>query len=85
MNHSVLVTDEMGSLRIYRYKQNIEENSIEYYQVYLEHLNDVYQCIISSDCSTLVTVGRHDKSIIIWKIKNFDLEQRKPKKKKKAV
>lgn len=46
---------------------------MEYYHIYLEHLNDVYLCIISSDCSILVTVGSYDKSIIIWKIKNFDM------------
>jgi hypothetical protein len=37
------------------------------------YLNDVYLCIASADCNTLVSVGKHDKSIIIWKIKNFDI------------
>lgn len=77
MNHSIIVTDEMGSLRIFKYEQNIEENvnSVEYdyYQIYLEHLNDVYLCMISADCSIVVTVGRYDRSIILWKIKNFDM------------
>lgn len=63
----------MGGVKLFRYEQNVEENSMEYYKVYFEHLNDVYLCIISSDCSILVTIGRYDRSIIIWKIKNFAL------------
>lgn len=71
MNHSVLATDEMGSVRVFRYQQDPQDNSIDYYHIYLEHLNDVYLCIISADCNVLVTVGSLDKSIIIWKVKNF--------------
>lgn len=82
MNHSVLATDEMGSVRIFKYGQNFEDNNIEYYRIYLEHLNNVYICMISSDCSVLVTVGWHDQAIILWKIKNFDLQSLTFKKKK---
>lgn len=74
MNHSVIAADEMGSLRVFRYEQNLENNVIEYYRIYLEHLNNVALCIISADCSLLATVGWQDRSIILWKVKNFDLK-----------
>lgn len=86
MNHSVIVSDEMGSLRVFRYEQNIEENLIEYYGIYLEHLNDVHLCIVSADCTILVTVGKYDRSIVLWKVKNFDMLAAKTGKKKiKAI
>ena len=34
--------------------------------------------IISSDCKILVTVGREDKAIVLWEIKNFDISQWEP-------
>lgn len=88
MNHSVITTDEMGSLRVFRYDQNFEDNLIEYYRIYLEHLSNIYLCIISADCTLLVTVGWEDRSIILWRVKNFDLNNAKNnqiKKKSKAV
>ena len=48
----------------------------------MEHLNDVYLCMISADCSILVTVSKYDRSIILWKVKNFDMVANKNGKKK---
>jgi hypothetical protein len=42
--------------------------------------------MISADCSILVTVSKYDRSIILWKVKNFDMVATKNAKKKlKAV
>lgn len=53
MNKCVLATDEMGSLRLFPYP--ISPNCG---QVYVEHLNHVYLCVVSPDSRSLVTVGR---------------------------
>ena len=77
-NHSILATDEMGSVRVYRYRKESQGHEINYDRFYLEHLNEVFLCVLSSNCALLVTVGRCDRCIFIWKVSNFEKEE-KPK------
>jgi len=63
MNKCVVATDEMGSLRLFPYPF-IPNRS----QVYVEHLNHVYLCVLSPDSRTLVTVGREDRAIHFWEV-----------------
>ena len=65
----------MGSVRVYRHQKENEDHEINYHRFYLEHLNEVFLCVLSSNCAILVTVGRRDRCIFIWKVRH--LEERK--------
>lgn len=43
MNHSIIATDEMGSIRVFEYPivagNNKDKQDISYYRFYVEHLN----------------------------------------------
>ena len=68
MNLSILATDEIGSLRVFKYPLILDDRELTYRKFYLENLNTVFLAILSSDSRTLVTVGKEDRSILIWKI-----------------
>lgn len=60
----VIATDEIGSVRVFAYP--ITANKDQSYQVYIEHLNHIYICVLSPDNRMLVTVSREDRAIHIW-------------------
>ena len=62
MDKCVLVTDEMGSLRLFEYPVKGYSN-VQFY-----HLNNVTICKVSPDSKKLITVSEYDKSIHIWDI-----------------
>jgi len=66
---TLAVTDEMGTIRLFRYP--CEENSgIGYYRCYNEHMNNVDNFVLSVDRNYLLTSSRTDKSIFLWKVKS---------------
>jgi WD40 repeat protein len=62
-NKCLIATDESGSVRVFNYPRT-EKGTIS--KVYIEHLNEVFICVISKDERTMITVGREDKSIHFW-------------------
>ena len=56
----------MGSLRLFKYP--IEPNKEQEYKVYIHHLNHIYICTLSHDSTTLATVSREDKAILLWQV-----------------
>lgn len=65
-NQCLIATDTMGSLRLFPYP--LEAIKDHPSRAYVEHLNEVYICVLSPDSRTLVTVGREDRAIHFWEV-----------------
>lgn len=62
MNKCVVVTDEMGSLRVFGYPAK------GYFDAQFYHLNNISICKVSPDSKTLITMSEYDRAIHIWNI-----------------
>ncbi len=59
-NKCLVATDEMGSVRVF-VKGVLS-------QVCIEHLNEVYICVVSPYNRQLVTVSRVDRAMHFWEL-----------------
>ncbi len=67
----------MGSVRVFEYPVMGVKDQLMYYRFYVEHLNEVYLCVLSQDSRLLATVGKEDKSLLLWKIKQAQDDEAK--------
>ena len=63
MNKCWVATDEIGSIRVFREPLNGKGIAS---QICIEHLNEVYICVVSPDSKLLVTVSREDRAMHFW-------------------
>jgi WD40 repeat protein len=65
--NAIIVTDEMGTLRVFNYPCDSGSGN-GYLQCYTDHSNYINQCVVSSDERYLITSSEVDRCIFIWKI-----------------
>jgi len=66
-DHSLIVTDEMGTIRIFNYPSESGAGN-GYMRCYADHLNYVNSCVLSPDNKILITTSEVDRCIFIWKV-----------------
>jgi len=64
---AIVVTDDMGTIRIFPYPYEVLSGG-GYYKCYVDHLNNINNCVVSPDGRYLMTTSEEDKGIYIWRI-----------------
>jgi WD40 repeat protein len=70
---SLIVTDEIGTIRIFEYPS---QKGRGYYKLYTQHLSFITTCHISKNQEYLVTASRLDRCIFIWKVNKLNKDGR---------